>query len=69
VQTVKRIFSGGNQLITALRLGTLAGAVAYLVTGFTCDSMVGVAPVFWVLLGLGFGINTISEGRNNEQID
>lgn len=38
-------------------VGVLVGVVGYLVAGVFNDSTVTVAPIFWVLLGLGFGIN------------
>jgi O-antigen ligase len=45
-----------NYLLTAIRLGILGGCVAYMVAGLTTDSVVSVAPVFWVMLGTGFGL-------------
>ena len=43
------------------RLGiALLGAVAaYLVAGFFNDSVISVAPVFWILLGLGIALNSL----------
>ncbi len=38
-------------------LAILAGIVGYLTAAFFNDSVVSVAPVFWVLLGLGIGCN------------
>jgi Lipid A core - O-antigen ligase and related enzymes len=61
-----------NYLISTLRLvlktdfndnysifsySILFAITGYLLAGIFTDSMVGVAPVFWVLLGLGVGIN------------
>ena len=45
------------------RLGiALLGAVAaYLMAGFFNDSVISVAPVFWILLGLGISINSLAE--------
>lgn len=40
-------------------IGILCGVVGYLITGFFNDSIVSVAPVFWILLGAGFSINRI----------
>ena len=37
----------------------LASVVAYLVTGFFNDSVVSVAPVFWILLGMGISVNLL----------
>lgn len=41
---------------------------AYLAAGLANDSAVGIAPIFWVLLGLGFVCNEIlKKQRNNVQ--
>ncbi|HMM70393.1 MAG TPA: hypothetical protein PKD08_07870 [Gudongella oleilytica] len=31
--------------------------IVYLFTGLTNDSIVSVAPVFWILLGSGMAVN------------
>jgi O-antigen ligase len=43
------------------RLGiSLMGAVtAYLIAGFFNDSVISVAPVFWIILGLGISLNIL----------
>lgn len=64
VQTIKRVFTDKSQSINAIRLGILAGVVAYLVAGLTTDSVVSVAPVFWALLGTGFGANVINHEKS-----
>ena len=45
------------------RLGiALMGAVtAYLTAGFFNDSVISVAPVFWIILGLGISINYLAK--------
>jgi F0F1-type ATP synthase assembly protein I len=49
---------------------TFAGAAiflaicGYLVTNFFNDSVVGIAPIFWVLLGLGFICNKMVRKQN-----
>lgn len=63
-QTVKKVFKDRSQSLNAVRIGTMAGVVAYLVAAMTTDSVVSVAPVFWVLLGMGFGANVISAEEN-----
>ena len=32
----------------------MAGCIAYMITGLTTDSVVSVAPVFWIMLGARF---------------
>lgn len=59
IQTIKSLFNDTNSFTSALKLGILAGVVSYLASGFTTDSVVSVAPVFWVLIGMGFGLNMI----------
>ena len=40
-----------------LGVGIFLAVVAYLIAGITNDSTITVAPIVWILLGLGFGIN------------
>lgn len=40
-----------------LGLGVLASVIGYLILGITNDSCVAVAPIFFVLTGMGMGIN------------
>lgn len=44
--------------ISAAGLACFGAFCGYIVAGFFNDSVVSVAPVFWVLLGTGIGINT-----------
>ncbi len=59
VTTVKAVMRGGDQSLNALRFAFLAGITAYIAAGLTTDSVVSVAPVFWTMLGAGFGANAI----------
>jgi O-antigen ligase len=38
-------------------VGIFVGVVAYLISGIGNDSIVAIAPVFWVLLGVGISLN------------
>lgn len=40
-----------------LGVGIFLGTIGYMISGITNDSTITVAPIFWILLGLGFGIN------------
>lgn len=40
----------------------MAAVAAYLVTGFFNDSVISVAPVFWILLGTGISLNRLQGG-------
>lgn len=48
-----------------LLVGLVAGVFGYLVTSLINDSVVSVAPVFWVLLGTGFGLMTSPVSRSD----
>lgn len=44
---------------TRIGVGIMAGVTSYLGAAFFNDSVVSVAPVFWVLLGLGISANKL----------
>ena len=63
VQTcVKLVKENGSVFITASRLACAGGVIAYMAAGATTDSVVSVAPLFWIMLGMGFGLNLIKSG-------
>lgn len=43
----------------AVKIAVLTGVCGYLVAGLATDSVVSVAPVFWVLLGTGYAANKL----------
>jgi hypothetical protein len=47
-----------------LGLACVVGVIGYLLAAFFNDSVVGVAPVFWVLVGLGVRMN-VEHGQPN----
>lgn len=48
-------------------VGIFLGILGYLITGIFNDSVVSVAPIFWLLFGVGTSINAIvAENRNLE---
>lgn len=56
-----------NQIMGA---AVMLAVVGYLAAGIFNDSMVSVAPVFWILLGTGAALNTINRREdNNIQLD
>ena len=61
VNTVRCVMRGGSNMLVGLRLGAAAGVIGYLAAVTTTDSVVSVSPVFWVLLGLGFALNKLSD--------
>jgi len=42
---------------TKIGVAVMAAVAAYLATGFFNDSVISVAPVFWILLGIGISMN------------
>lgn len=54
-----KIYLKGNMETFAEYMGaaTFLSITAYLVAGLFNDSIVSVAPLFWILLGMGIGIN------------
>jgi O-antigen ligase len=46
-----------NDFYSIVGLAIFTSIIGYLGAGFFNDSVVSVAPVFWVLLGIGVGIN------------
>ena len=49
-----------------LGLATMLGIVGYLGAGLFNDSVVSVAPIFWILLGAGIAINYITRKEQEE---
>ena len=41
-------------------ISVMLGIVGYLAAGMFNDSVVSVAPIFWILLGVGAALNTIN---------
>ena len=46
-----------------LRLGILAAVVAYSVASLATDSTVSSAPMFWIILGMGFALNKLEAAK------
>lgn len=46
-----------NGFMDVAGLGILMAVIVYLFTGLSNDSIVSVAPVFWILLGSGLAVN------------
>lgn len=53
-----------DNLYSYMALGVLLGIVGYGIAGITNDSCVALAPIAWVLLGVGFAINRIVKKEN-----
>ncbi len=46
-----------DRLVFSVKFALFAGIIGYLISALSTDSVVSVAPVFWVLLGTGFAVN------------
>ncbi len=57
VSSVKTYWKCKESYLTHIGKGITAGILAYLVAGIVNDSMVGVAQLFWLLIGIGFAVN------------
>lgn len=53
-----------NDFLSQAGVSIFVAIVGYLGAAFFNDSVVSVAPVFWILLGLGVGINQMISSRN-----
>ena len=47
-------------------IGVMLGVTGYLISGIANDSCVALAPLFWVLLGLGYAINRMNKRKQEE---
>lgn len=54
---LKNNFKDRNQALGAI---TCLGIIGYLFAGIFNDSVVGVAPIFWIIFGVGIAINFIN---------
>lgn len=50
-----------SSYLSKFGVAALASVIAYLVTGLTNDSCITVAPIFFVIAGMGLGINQVLE--------
>lgn len=46
-----------SKLLPKAGIGILASVIGYLILGITNDSCIAVAPIFYILTGIGLGIN------------
>lgn len=55
-----------TDFVDIMGVSVLAAIVGYCVAGVFNDSVVSVAPIFWVLFGLGFAANNLRVIRNQK---
>lgn len=54
-----------HDFISLSGISVFIGICSYLTAGFFNDSVVSVAPVFWILLGIGFACNDLVKKESN----
>lgn len=58
VSSIKLYIHGTfNNFYSQVGVSIFIGTVAYMISGITNDSTITVAPIFWVLIGIGLAIN------------
>lgn len=64
-----RIYIKNNydDFLSRVGVSVFIAIIGYLGAAFFNDSIVSVAPVFWILLGLGVGINQMISSRNPKE--
>ncbi len=52
--------------LSRMGAGFFVGITGYMLVGLVNDSMIVTAPLFWVLLGIGWAVNRIVEGSDGK---
>lgn len=62
VRTFRRCFVRGKLTwLQKINIALLCGISGYMVAGLANDSTICVAPIFWVLLGVGYAVNEMTD--------
>ena len=60
VQSIRIYIKGKfDTYASQLGVGIFLASIGYMIAGITNDSTITVAPIFWILLGIGFSMNKI----------
>lgn len=58
VRTFRHCFAKGKlTFLQKMQIAIFCGSTGYMVAGIANDSTICVAPIFWVLMGIGYAIN------------
>lgn len=57
VSSFRLYWKAENSFLSTVGKGIMAGVAGYLTAGMVNDSIVGIAQIFWVLIGLGMAVN------------
>lgn len=62
VKTFRHCFVKGKlSYLQKMQIAVFCGSTGYMVAGIANDSTICVAPIFWVLLGIGYAISEINK--------
>ena len=53
-----------DTFVSQAGVAVLVGTISYMISGISNDSSITVAPVYWVMAGLGIAINVIVKREN-----
>lgn len=68
VCTFRRCFVKGKlSYMQKLQIAILCGTTGYMIAGLANDSTICVAPIFWILLGLGYAVNTLNVSSKRQE--
>ncbi len=69
IATSIKIYISNNvrSVYSTVSLGVFLGTTAYMVTAVFNDSVISVAPVFWIMLGIGYAVNFVIIRENKIQ--
>lgn len=60
VQSIRIYIKGKfDTYASQLGVGIFLASIGYMIAGITNDSTITVAPIFWILMGIGFSMNRI----------
>ncbi len=67
ISSIKLFWKGTfNKFYSQAGVSIFIGSVAYMIAGISNDSTITVAPVFWVLIGIGIAINYKLKGETDK---
>ncbi len=68
-RTIRNIFKYNvkDRFIISLRFAFLMGITGYLISALATDSVVSVAPTFWIMLGIGFAVTEYNGERKSKE--
>jgi len=58
-----------NTFMEYIGVGAFTGVMGYLAAGMFNDQIISVAPLFYVMLGLGMAANRINRVNSSETVD